>query len=52
MKIVFNIFAILFMLVGVFCIALVDIPDLKVCFVIVEFNLVYSFYNRNRKNVA
>jgi hypothetical protein len=52
MKIAFNILAILFMLVGVFCIAFVDIPDLKICFVVVEFNLIYSFYNRNKKNVA
>lgn len=49
MKTVFNVLWVLFMLVGIFCIALVDIPDLKVCFVIVEFNLVYSFYNRNKR---
>lgn len=49
MKTVFNVFAILFMLVGIACIIFVAIPDLKVCFVVVEFNLIYSFYNRNKE---
>jgi hypothetical protein len=52
MKTAFNILAILFMLFGLVCIMFVGIPDLRLCFILVEFNLIYSFYNRNRKNVA